>query len=178
MPIKNYENEIIFMLNNLGTKGNISGEMIGLVFGVIIGGIMITVFYATNSAIFTTEAYGNETVTMASTPAAVSLTNRDIVSGSMAVYNATNSTITVNPVATAGDCGSEQSNDCFYNYTTGDKITYGTVYMNQSGDYYVSYSYYPPSYSHSSVDRTLFPLIATLIIIALIVAVARYLGYV
>ena len=159
----------------LSRKGQAS--TIGLVFGVIIVSLMVPLVYTALVPVYTTDTYsGNETVTMAATPVLVNLVTKDIIAGSETVYNSTNETIEIpEGAASATDCG-EEYHVCYYNFTDGNKYTYAQLVVNQSGDYYVSYQYYPAAYSKNSVDRSIVLFVGTFMLLGAIVAVAKNYG--
>lgn len=155
------------------------GSTIGLVFGIIVVSLMIPLIYTALRPVYTISVVSNETATMAATPVLVNLAHMDIVPGSETVYNATNATLTVKEgAASAADCGSNVAgeNNCYYNLTDGNKYTYAQIVVNQTGDFNISYRFYPPAYSKNPADRSTVLFIGTMVLLGAIVTIAKFYG--
>lgn len=154
----------------LGRKGEIN--VMPLVVGVIFLTFMLPVIYLGIKPVYTTSSVANETVTMAASPVPVNLAHKDVVDGSEMVYNATDASISVGEgEGSAADCGGGTT--CYYNFTDGNKWTYGTLAVNLTGDFNVSYTYYPESYSHQTADRAVILFVTTLLILGVLVIIAK-----
>lgn len=154
----------------IGKKAEIN--VIPVVIGAIFLAILIPVIYVGVAPVSTIETVTNVSTALTS-GTAYTLPYKDIVPSSETLYNATNTSITVGEGITgAVECGNE-GNACYYNFTDGDKITFGTVTVNSSGTYYVSYRYYPSAYSHNVSDRNLVILISTFLILGVLVIIAK-----
>jgi len=150
-------------------------ELMPLVIGVIFLAILLPVIYLAIQPVYTTSSIANETFTMAASPIPVQLANKDIVGGSELVYNVTGDTAIAEGEASAADCGGGD-HTCYYNFTDGNKYTYGTVTVNNTGSFAVSYAYYPAGYSHLAQDRAVIVMLTTFLILGVLVIIVKVAG--
>jgi len=151
------------------------GALIPIVIGVVFLAFLVPVMYLSLNPTYNTANVVNESFTMGSTPVMVQLTNKDIVSGSVTVYNGTVGDVTIPATAaTASTCG--ESSTCYYNVTYGNSYTYGTIGVNKTGLYKVTYSIYPAGYAHQSQDRATIVLVTTFLILGVLVIIAKSVG--